>query len=419
MDDFWNKFSDIKLIENKDNVETYEANMRISIKKLKAKDEYELLIYKQKLISNKIDFKIYDIIEDDKNKILNIIYDPNQDINELLNSNLIHIYKEAIIEGHSSPITKNEILKLFEKDNSMCKIYCKRIIDNKLEDLKASGFFLEFKDKEIPFNKCLITNNHILDKKSIQRNKEIKIIHKNEEKKIIIAEERKVFTDEELDYTCIEILKKDNIKEDFFKIDINILENNPSIFEEQDIFILQFPEGKDLSFSSGKILKVKDSKMLHNCSTRVGSSGSPIISRNSDFSIIGLHYGSFEKKKDGGKLNSKNCFNLCTTIVSIINDMKNKLKYYKNCNIEQINKQDNYINNDNEYNLDFKTNSPYIKDNFAFTPLIGLQNINAAHYMNATLQCFCHIDYFVNKFKYSQKIINKIKNNKKNYHLNY
>ena len=129
--------------------------------------------------------------------------------------------------------------------------------------------------------------------------------------------------------------------------------------------------------------------MLHNCSTRVGSSGSPIISRNSDFSIIGLHYGSFEKKKDGGKLNSKNCFNLCTTIVSIINDMKNKLKYYKNCNIEQINKQDNYINNDNEYNLDFKTNSPYIKDNFAFTPLIGLQNINAAHYMNATLQCFC------------------------------
>ena len=34
--------------------------------------------------------------------------------------------------------------------------------------------------------------------------------------------------------------------------------------------------------------------------------------------------------------------------------------------------------------------------------------------MNATLQCFCHIEYFVNKFKYSSNIINKVRNNKKN-----
>ena len=38
--------------------------------------------------------------------------------------------------------------------------------------------------------------------------------------------------------------------------------------------------------------------MIHNCSTEEGSSGSPIISRNSDFSIIDLHIGSYLNKKD-------------------------------------------------------------------------------------------------------------------------
>ena len=95
---------------------------------------------------------------------------------------------------------------------------------------------------------------------------------------------------------------------------------------------------------------------------------------------------------------------------------------YQNFNNKENNFNDNdakdYNNkineNEYEYNLDYKTHSPHIKDNFAFTPLIGLQNIGATCYMNATLQCFCHIEYFVNKFKYSQNIIDKVRNNKKN-----
>ena len=83
--------------------------------------------------------------------------------------------------------------------------------------------------------------------------------------------------------------------------------------------------------------------MIHNCSTEEGSSGSPIISRDSDFSIIGLHSGSYSNKKDRDRDNSRDeCgFNLCTIITSIINDIKNQLKKNKNeekiHNINQIN----------------------------------------------------------------------------------
>ena len=54
--------------------------------------------------------------------------------------------------------------------------------------------------------------------------------------------------------------------------------------------------------------------MIHNCSTYEGSSGSPIISRYSDYSIIGLHFGNYKK------------INLSTNIISIIDDIKKKLK---------------------------------------------------------------------------------------------
>ena len=122
MEQFWNKISDFKKVETKDNIETYEAKIQVSIKKIKAKDEKELIIYNQILISNRKDWKIYDIREDDKNNILYIIYDLNQDINELLNPSYIHIYKEAIIKGHIKPIIFKEIRQLFNKEDSMCRI---------------------------------------------------------------------------------------------------------------------------------------------------------------------------------------------------------------------------------------------------------------------------------------------------------
>ena len=68
-----------------------------------------------------------------------------------------------------------------------------------------------------------------------------------------LSNNRRTFTSEKLDYTCIEIFEKDKIFESdeidkIFKIDQDILENNISSMENTDIFILQYPLGNELSF---------------------------------------------------------------------------------------------------------------------------------------------------------------------------
>ena len=123
----------------------------------------------------------------------------------------------------------------------------------------------------------------------------------------------------------------------YFKIDSNIFEYDKNNLKDNDIFILQFPIGNDLSFSYGKILSLKDNKILHSASTDEGYSGSPIIRRSKENNIIGLHYAGF-----------KNKYNLATYFDSILyNIQKNKI----NC-IYIINKNETEINLLYDYNSD-------------------------------------------------------------------
>ena len=90
-----------------------------------------------------------------------------------------------------------------------------------------------------------------------------------------------------------------------------------------------------------------------------------------------------------------------------------------------IDKINNNINNtkeeieikmDEEFDDDFENivieNKKEIKSNFNYCPGIGLQNIGATCYMNATLQCFAHIEKFINFFKYSSQVNNEEEKNK-------
>jgi ubiquitin C-terminal hydrolase len=76
--------------------------------------------------------------------------------------------------------------------------------------------------------------------------------------------------------------------------------------------------------------------------------------------------------------------------------------------IKNLNKNNDKNLDDSKYNLDFKPNSPYIKNNYSITPLIGLQDISSICYINSILQCFCHKEKFVEYFKYNKFIINKL-----------
>ena len=76
-------------------------------------------------------------------------------------------------------------------------------------------------------------------------------------------------------------------------------------------------------FSSGKILQIKDDKMVHSSSTISGSSGSPLIRRNRNRNelnyIVGIHFGTLKDYN----------YNLAASFDNILNDLKNKIN--KDC----------------------------------------------------------------------------------------
>ena len=329
--------SNIQLIEKQQNIETYTASLKIVIKKFIARDINEALLFKMKLLENKNSRRIYEIRED--HNILYIFISPEENINDLL---VGKITKEIITKGHCEPIKKKELSHLFQYEESMCKIRYHKIINNELKYVYGSGFFLVINIKDIPFNKCLITNNHVLNEDFFKTNKVIEIEYLNEIK-IIQINKRRIFTNESLDFTCIEIFNNDNIKR-FFLINKKILKYNINIFLNKDIFILQYPQGEDISFSEGKIVSTHyEDFFTHNCSTLNGSSGSPIILRE-DSSVIGLHHSSLTENENNKIIE----YNLSTSFLSIVKYILKKTANYQNNQI--FIKQNNFINNNPNHN---------------------------------------------------------------------
>jgi len=135
--------------------------------------------------------------------------------------------------------------------------------------------------------------------------------------------------------------------------------------------------------------------------------------------ITGDNYkeiGTFVKYAPNNNININNNINFNNNNNYINNNKQNEFLQYgdfnkKHSSIEYDNKtNDNYPKNNKIW--EFKDNiSPHIKNNFPFFPLIGFENIGATCYMNATLQCFCHIEKFVDFFKYSHQAIAKSNEN--------
>ena len=321
----WNKYKIIKQINSNSKIKTFLTRIEPIVKEIifKNKEEYYIII--ERIEKLKEEVNIYEIIEE--NEKLYIVIDNNEEIlskiDKLILCDEIDIQKEGIIEGHGKPITKEKMYELFNMEKSMCKIEYNTEEGNVG---KATGFFCEIDD--FPIKYALFTNNHILNESNIKIGNtiiyECLVNSKYTPKKIKLKKNRKVFTNKILDYTCVELLEIDDIK-DYFEIEPNLFQIDKNYLKNNDIFILQYPNGNDLSFSSGKILKIGDDIIRHNASTEKGSSGSPIIRRCKGNYIIGIHHGYQNNK-----------YNLGTLFDSILNNIK-----------QQYNEK-NYIGKKNE-----------------------------------------------------------------------
>jgi len=233
----------------------------------------------------------------------------------------------------------------------MCKISFE---NDKGEIGKGSGFFCEIDNFLIKY--ALFTNNHVLNESNIEIGKKINFecllrksifnsSYNTIKKKLKITDKRKVFTNKELDYTCIELFKSDGII-DYFKIEPKLFINDKNNLKDNDIFILQFPNGNDLSFSYGKIISLTKDKIIHNSSTDDGSSGSPIIRRSKNNYIIGLHYGGIKNNNNIYKCN------LATSFESILDNIKKQNNLINCIFIPEKDKKEIKLLHD--YNLDIK-----------------------------------------------------------------
>ena len=225
-----------------------------------------------------------------------------------LKENILEIADEkGMVDGESM------IYYLKKAKCSVCKI--------NLTEGFGSGFFCKIPYTEdnnhlIP---VLITCNHVLSKDLIKKNN-INIILNGQDKTISLNQ-RKIWTDEKIDFTCIEIKEKEDNIYTFFNLDDNVFTNELSLNQNVIMYGIQNTKIGKLKFSYGKIKYIKDSNFAHNCNTYPGCSGGCIVNQYNNC-VIGIHKGEIIET---GNQNALNAGIFIREVIKYIKEHKNGL----------------------------------------------------------------------------------------------
>ena len=114
----------------------------------------------------------------------------------------------------------------------------------------------------------LMTNNHVSNSDDIKEDKIITISFNNKQiiKTIKIDNTRKKFNSEELDVTFIEIKENKDGIYDFLELEDNINENEynlKNLYKNKSIYILNYPEEKNIVVSYGKLFRIENEHIIH------------------------------------------------------------------------------------------------------------------------------------------------------------
>ena len=201
--------------------------------------------------------------------------------------------EEKLLVYSPKPISFEENEKIVEqmKFNPICIIH----------GIKTGhGFFIR-----IPFPDdnnyltVLMTNNHIIDKSYLKKNRDIIISHNNVNDKMQLKlKDRIIYTNKDYDITIIEIKENDDNINFFLELDKNI-DKNFSYYGET-IYNLQYYQLRNLSASFGIANRMdnkenkKSNFFLHFCNTEPGTSGSPLLLLSTN-KVIGIHKAAHKK----------------------------------------------------------------------------------------------------------------------------
>ena len=201
--------------------------------------------------------------------------------------NLININDEKIIEDQNIIMRLSFFNQIKKKNWDKC--ICKLEVDKNNHKIYGTGFFCEIPSKEM---KVLITNNHNIDSTVLSKRGKLKYFINNNgdeiEKSLNLGINRYIYIEKKNDFTIIE---DEDCIDYFIKVEEN--NNEEDFLKYENVFTLQYPETKDLSFSSGQIFDIDEKNneyLLYNIGLKKGFSGSPIILLK-NLKIVGLHKG--------------------------------------------------------------------------------------------------------------------------------
>ena len=168
-----------------------------------------------------------------------------------------------------------------------------RIEINAKENIIGTGFFLKMHN-----NIFLITCYHVISNDLINSKKEIVLYYgkkEKEEKRIIKLDKNLRFIksfENPIDITLIEIIDEDNIpKNKFLLPDLNY-KNAYELYLNKFFYLAGYPNNGSLMYerciSSGKIIEIENYEFKHSLDARIGSSGSPICTRDG-LNVIEIH----------------------------------------------------------------------------------------------------------------------------------
>ena len=176
----------------------------------------------------------------------------------------------------------------------------KSVVKIKKEKYSGSGFLCRIPSPNMDQLPVLVANNHLLNEDDINVGKTIEFTLNNDNLKIkiLIDENRKLYTSKKYDITFLEIKRNDGLDSStFIDVDPNIFSSNVIDLKDKLVCLLSYPFSRKLQFSNGKILKLENNgiQIYHLCNTSAGCAGGPIIDIN-NYKVIGVHQGCIQNK---------------------------------------------------------------------------------------------------------------------------